>query len=367
MSKTAARKRYVIDRTALRAAVDRRGLSQSEISRQSGVARSFISRLILGKARACNNNVLARLARALEVRAESLINRSEPIGTRTDQFRSTAQLHSVALAFKAIGACGASTAPARKRYAVNTEALRAAVVRRGLSQSEVAKRAGVARPFLNRLVRGDARACGADFLARIARELGVSAESLIDRRAPKGTRTDQFRPTAELEAIAQASEPLGAQYALERVLPLILDPDAWRHLLLEPIATSDSTLALEFDPISPARSRHRRQVAQGIAALVSSLLDPVAAGERSLAPHATAACAVASSLWSFLFAVACFTQIRARRDRARALASNVRTSDQSEEAFNLALRREVTSAAVHRTALAAALQRLDEEVAEVQL
>lgn len=56
--------------------------------------------------------------------------------------------------------------------------------RRGLSQTQLAAKAGISRNHLWRIEKGDRPKVGADVLARIASALGVSLSDLLDESAP---------------------------------------------------------------------------------------------------------------------------------------------------------------------------------------
>lgn len=74
----------------------------------------------------------------------------------------------------------------------NLKALRAS---RGLSQTEAARRAGVAQTVLSRLERGDAKRPSSVVISRIASAFQVSVERLLGER---------IRPTVDLQPSASA-------------------------------------------------------------------------------------------------------------------------------------------------------------------
>lgn len=77
-----------------------------------------------------------------------------------------------------------------------------------MSQSELAARAGLGRPTLNRIVLNQVKECRAGTIRRIASALGVSADCLISRKTPEIPETER-QLTGEQRAILFVMEQAG--------------------------------------------------------------------------------------------------------------------------------------------------------------
>lgn len=251
---------------------------------------------------------------------------------------------------------------------INTEQLRAAIESRGLSQREIATAVGVSPSQINDLARGKVGRCRESVLRTLAAVLRVpparleTAQVRGRRRqgAPGGrlfSNREHARSLHELLASVGVKDPSEALLG-----SIILEPDAWRHVLLSPATNKGNRFELQDFYLTPAEAddSSRRAFATAIAAALKLVLEPAISAKRPLAPHAKAVGQVLRVLWERCASVGRVAVLVDGKRHARLQALEDRDDEESEDEIDRKIRSEIARCEIDRRAFASTIAALDD-------